>query len=75
MKNTLDAVLGAEKQPNKIKPSSSAAFVVNDDDHLHNLSFVSYVQENYPFSLNIFKFSVVPFTTFLGIFAPPNFAN
>ena len=60
MKNSLDSISEVKEQPNrkkpdKIKPSSSTAFVVNDDDYLHNLSFVSYVQENYPFSLNIFK--------------------
>ena len=54
MKNNIDAISEVKDQPNKINPSSSTAFVVNDDDHLHNLSFVSYVQENYPFSLNIF---------------------
>ena len=55
MKKNLDKVLGVKDQPNRIKPSSSTAFVVNDTDYLHDLSFVSYVQENYPFSLNAFK--------------------
>ena len=55
MKNTLDVVSTMKEQPNRIKPSSSTAFVVNDNDCLHDLSFVSYVQENYPFSLNAFK--------------------
>lgn len=36
-------------------PNTSTAFVVDDNDYLHNLSFIGYIQENYKFSLHVFK--------------------